>query len=47
MVGRGDISERGVLRQEESVPAKLFLAELESRGIKIRLTERAPVPHGA
>lgn len=46
MIGRGDISEHGVLRQELSVPVKLFLAELAGRGIMITMTERAPVPHG-
>jgi hypothetical protein len=43
MMARGDISDRGVLKQETSVPVKLFLAELESRGIKLTMTERAPV----
>jgi lysine 6-dehydrogenase len=43
MIARGDISERGVLRQEVSVPTKLFLAELDGRGINIKMTERAPV----
>jgi lysine 6-dehydrogenase len=43
MIARGDISERGVLRQETSIPVKLFLAELNSRGIKLTMTEREPV----
>ncbi len=43
MMARGDITDRGVLKQETSVPVKLFLAELESRGIKLTMTERAPV----
>jgi len=45
MIARGDISERGVLKQETSVPVKLFLAELAGRGIALTMTERAPVPH--
>ncbi|HIA52498.1 MAG TPA: saccharopine dehydrogenase [Candidatus Melainabacteria bacterium] len=44
MIARGDIKERGVLRQEEWVPVKLFLAELESRGLNLTLNDRAPVP---
>lgn len=47
MIARGDITERGVLRQEEHVPVKLFLAELAGRGITLTMTERAPVPHSA
>lgn len=43
MIARGDIAERGVLRQEVSIPTKLFLAELDGRGINIKMTERAPV----
>lgn len=43
MIARGDIGERGVLRQEHGIPVKLFLAELASRGINLSLTERAPV----
>jgi len=43
MIARGDIKERGVVRQEDVVPTKLFLAELTSRGINITLTDRAPV----
>lgn len=42
MIARGDISERGVLRQENVVPVKLFLAELASRGINLSMAERAP-----
>ncbi len=43
MIARGDITQRGVVRQEDVVPTKLFLAELTSRGINITMTERAPV----
>jgi lysine 6-dehydrogenase len=43
MIARGDITERGVLRQEMSVPVKLFLAEMESRGLSLTMTDRAPV----
>lgn len=43
MIARGDISERGVLRQENVVPVKLFLAEMDSRGIALKMSERAPV----
>ncbi len=43
MIARGDISERGVLRQENAVPTKLFLAELDGRGIQMQMSERAPV----
>lgn len=42
MIARGDISERGVLRQETTVPTKLFLAEMDGRGIRLQMTERAP-----
>jgi lysine 6-dehydrogenase len=42
MIGRGDLKERGVLHQELVVPTKLYLAELEGRGIKLELTEQAP-----
>jgi lysine 6-dehydrogenase len=44
MIARGDIKERGVLRQETSVPVKLFLAEMESRGLHLTMADRAPVP---
>lgn len=44
MIARGDIREHGVLRQEEWVPVKLFLAELQSRGLNLTLNDRAPVP---
>lgn len=40
MLARGDINRRGVLRQEESVPTRLFLAELSGRGIAIKMAER-------
>ncbi len=40
MLARGDINKRGVLRQEESVPTRLFLTELSGRGIAIKMTER-------
>lgn len=43
MIARGDISERGVLRQELAVPIKLFLAELAGRGISLTMVERSPV----
>lgn len=43
MIARGDIKERGVLRQESAVPTKLFLAELDGRGINLQMTERAPI----
>ena len=43
MIARGDIAERGVLRQENCVPTKLFLAELDGRGISLKMTERTPV----
>ena len=42
MIARGDITERGVLRQETTVPTKLFLAEMDGRGIRMQMTERAP-----
>ncbi|CAN5198455.1 saccharopine dehydrogenase C-terminal domain-containing protein [soil metagenome] len=42
MIARGDITERGVLRQETAVPTKLFLAEMDGRGIRMQMTERAP-----
>ncbi|MBP9089710.1 saccharopine dehydrogenase NADP-binding domain-containing protein [bacterium] len=42
MIARGDITERGVLRQETTVPTKLFLAEMDGRGIRLQMTERAP-----
>ncbi len=31
MIARGDLAERGVLRQEHAVPVKLFLANCQSR----------------
>lgn len=43
MIARGDIAERGVLRQESAVPVKLFLAEMASRGLHLTMTERSPV----
>ena len=43
MIARGDIKERGVLRQELGVPTKLFLAEMDGRGINLKMTERAPI----
>ena len=42
MIARGDISTRGVLKQEDCVPVKLFLAELSSRGINFAISERVP-----
>ncbi len=47
MIARGDISEAGVLRQENAVPVKLFLAEMASRGISLTMVERSPVHDGA
>ncbi len=43
MVAREDITNRGVLFQQECVPAKLLLAELAGRGISLTMTERAPI----
>lgn len=43
MLAREDIKGKGVLAPEEVVPARLFLAELDSRGIRLTMTERAPV----
>lgn len=43
MLAREDIKGKGVLIPEEVVPARLFLAELDSRGIRLTMTERAPV----
>lgn len=43
MIARGDIADKGVLRQETSVPVKLFLAELASRGVKLSMQEKSPV----
>ncbi|MBC7998164.1 MAG: saccharopine dehydrogenase, partial [Leptolyngbya sp.] len=43
MIARGDIADRGVLRQESAVPVKLFLAEMASRGLHLTMTERSPV----
>jgi len=42
MLARNDIKERGVLRQESVVPIKLFLAEMDSRGINLQMIEREP-----
>lgn len=42
MIARGDITTRGVLKQEDCVPVKLFLAELSSRGINFAISEHAP-----
>ena len=46
MIARGDIEERGVLRQELAVPVKLFLAEMAGRGISLTMVERSPVHDG-
>ncbi len=46
MIARGDISQPGVLRQEDAVPVKLFLAELAGRGISLTMAERSPVHDG-
>ncbi len=43
LIARGDISERGVLRQELAVPTRLFLAEMASRGVALQMVERQPV----
>jgi lysine 6-dehydrogenase len=43
LIARGDISERGVLRQELAVPTRLFLAEMASRGVALQMIERQPV----
>ncbi|MBX3076330.1 saccharopine dehydrogenase NADP-binding domain-containing protein [Candidatus Obscuribacterales bacterium] len=43
MIARGDITERGVLRQELAVPVKLFLAEMAGRGVSLTMVERSPV----
>lgn len=42
MIARGDIMERGVLRQEAAVPTRLFLTEMDGRGINLVMTEREP-----
>jgi len=39
----GALARRGVLRQEQAVPIKLFLAEMASRGISLTMAERSPV----
>jgi lysine 6-dehydrogenase len=39
MLVEGKITARGVLRQEESVPPELFIAELARRGIKVGVSE--------
>ncbi len=41
MIARGDIKEKGVLRQEMCVPIQLFLTELASRGINFTIAEHA------
>lgn len=43
MLARGDISEKGALVQEKSVPTALFLAEMSSRGIRLSMFEKEPV----
>jgi lysine 6-dehydrogenase len=43
MIARQDITETGVLAQENVVPTKLFLAELAGRGITLTMTEKEPV----
>jgi len=42
MIAKGDISETGVLKQEECVPVRLFLAEMASRGIRLSQREGEP-----
>lgn len=36
LLARGEISQTGALRQEEAVPLKKFVAELEARGLRIQ-----------
>jgi len=43
MIVRGDIDKKGVLSQEQVVPAKLFLAEMAGRGVTLTMVEREPV----
>ncbi len=43
MLARGDISQRGVIKQEESIPLDILIKELEARGINITRSERIPV----
>jgi hypothetical protein len=45
MIARGDIMERGVLRQESAVPTRLFLTEMDGRGINLVMSEREPIKH--
>ena len=42
MIARGDINKRGVLRQEQAVPTRLFLTEMDGRGINLKMIERSP-----
>jgi len=43
MLARGDITDKGALVQEKSVPTALFLAEIASRGIRLSMLEKEPV----
>ncbi len=43
MLARGDITDKGALVQETSVPTSLFLAEIASRGIRLSMFEKEPV----
>ncbi|HXF49699.1 MAG TPA: saccharopine dehydrogenase C-terminal domain-containing protein [Verrucomicrobiae bacterium] len=36
LLARGEISQTGALRQEEAVPLKKFIAELEARGLRVQ-----------
>lgn len=45
LIARGDIPAKGVLTQETTVPAGLFLAELASRGVNLVMAERVPERH--
>ncbi len=45
LIARGDITQTGVLTQETSVPAPLFLAEMSSRGIDLVMSEKVPERH--
>lgn len=45
LVARGDISDKGVLAQEQCVPSRLFLAEMASRGINLVMSEKLPETH--
>jgi len=42
LIARGDITEKGVLALEKTVPAALFLAEMASRGVNLMMVEKVP-----